>query len=226
MFLKHKDKKGFPDSRNWHCAKGTEKDANFTTGFTLVEMLVSVLIITLIMATVLFNYSSFNDRLALSSAGQELALVIRQAQTYGLTVREVKSTPGVFDKAYGVFFDTTDPANYYLFADSLNVANNIYDVGSGNCASATTECIEKITLRNGIRITSICNESACPPSSSTKIHVTFLRPNPDARVYFTGGASTFGPYLTGKVILTSPKGKTLTITIESTGQVYVGSIVG
>lgn len=204
MFLKHRKKEGF----------------------TLVEMMVSLSIVTLIMTTVLFSYSSFSDRLALSSAGQELALAVRQAQTYGLTVREVKSTPGVFDKAYGVFFDTNDSSNYYLFADSLSAANNTYESGSGNCASVTTECIEKFTLRNGITVSNICNESACPPSFSTKMHITFLRPNPDARIYFTGTNPMVGPSLTGKVILTSPRGRTLTVTIESTGQVFVGSISG
>jgi prepilin-type N-terminal cleavage/methylation domain-containing protein len=198
-------------------------------GFTLVEMLVSLSIVAVIMLTVLFNYSSFNDRLALSSAAQELAVSIRQAQTYGLTVREVKSNTGLFDKAYGVYFNKNDPSNYYLFVDSLLVdpANKKYDVGSGTCGSVTTECVEKLTLRNGVIISNVCNASTCSPGGSVVMNVSFTRPNPDANIIFTNNAGTTlsGPSLTGKVELTSPKGKKLTITIEGTGQILVGPII-
>jgi type II secretory pathway pseudopilin PulG len=200
------------------------------SGFTLVEALVSIAIVTMIMSSVLFNYSTFSDNLTLSSAGQELAIVIRQAQTYGLTVREVTreiTAGGQFDSAYGVYFDKNDPTSYYLFAD-LN-GNQKYDVGNG-CGSGenNTECVEKLTLRNNVRVSDVCDGSNCPPHPSVKtINVTFLRPNPDANIIFTnnGGINVGGQSLTGKVVLMSAKGKTLTITIESTGQVLVGSII-
>ena len=191
-------------------------------GFSLVELLVSIAIITLIISTVLYNYGGFNDRLAISAAAQEIAVAVRQAQTYGLTVKEVIVGGGGFSSAYGVYFDfNSDPTNYYIFADTNS--NGKYDVGSG-CSSGSTECIEKFILRNGVTITNVCNESACPPLASVKMmDVTFLRPNPDARIYFTngGGQIVVGPSLTGKVVLTSKKGNTVTVTIESTGQVSV-----
>ncbi len=241
MLLKFKNKEGFPGSRNWHSAKGTEKDANFTTGFTLVEMLVSVFIITLIMATVLFNYSSFNDRLALSSAAQELAIAIRQAQTYGLTVKEAKATTGLFDKAYGIYFDSTSAGNlykdYYLFVD-LN-GDNKY-TASGVCGAVNAECIEKVTMRNNIyispisvpdqvpKVTNTQTGADCSTSNQTMLTVTFLRPSPDAKINFfdSAGTLTTGPCAKGSITLRSPKGKTLIITIENTGQIYVGAISG
>ncbi|MCX6702243.1 MAG: type II secretion system protein [Candidatus Zambryskibacteria bacterium] len=196
-------------------------------GFTLTEALVSLAIVTLIMSSVLFNYSTFSDNLALSSAGQELAITIRQAQTYGLTVKEVSSGGGRFDSAYGLCFDKDDAGNYYLFAD-LN-GDKKYDVGSG-CGSGptNTECVEKFTLRNNVKISDVCDGSACPPQPAVRMmDVTFLRPNPEANINFTnnGGIIVVGPSLTGKVILISPRNKTITITIESTGQVLVGQII-
>jgi prepilin-type N-terminal cleavage/methylation domain-containing protein len=202
-------------------------------GFTLIEALVSLVIISVIMSTVLFNYGVFSDNLALSSSAQEVAVTIRQAQTYGLTVREVSVGGGAFDKAYGVYFNKTEPGSYYLFADSSGVANKKYDVGTGVCGSITTECIEKFTLRNGVTINDVCNEATCS-ITSTAMNVTFLRPNPDAKIYFTDSAGTFvdkspvvSPftgYLSGWVVLRSPKGKRLNVTIESTGQVLVGQV--
>lgn len=204
------------------------KNRNFSTkitkvssqGFTLIELMVSASILVVIMGTVLFGYGQFNDNLALSAAGQEIAIAVRQAQTYGLTVREVGVGGGKFDSAYGIYFDpNSEQQNYYIFADANTDQN--YDVGSG-CGSGNTECVEKFTLRNGIKITDICDEIKCPPHPSARMmDVTFLRPNPDAVIYFTnnGGNNVTGPTLTGKVVLTSPKNKTLTVTIESTGQV-------
>ncbi len=186
-------------------------------GFSVVEALVSIGIVTLIMSSVLFNYSSFNDNLALSSAGQELAVIVRQAQTYGLTVKEVSSGGGNFNSAYGVYFDKDDVGNYYLFVDLDG--DKKYD--------SPQELVEKFTLRNGIKVSNLCDESSCPPSPSVRMmDITFLRPNPDASINFTnnGGSIVVGPSLTGKVILISPREKTLTVTVESTGQVLVGTI--
>lgn len=194
------------------------------SGFTLVEALVSVGIVALIMSSILFNYSIFNDNLALTSAAQELAVTFRQAQTYGLTVREVAAGGGNFTSAYGVHIDKNDPTNYYLFAD-LN-ADQKYDVGGG-CGSGptNTDCVSKFTFRNGVKVSEICDGSSCPPNPNAEvIDVTFLRPNPDAVINFINGSGSIvlGPSLTGKIILTSPKGRTLTLTVESTGQVLVG----
>ena len=192
------------------------------TGFTLAEIMVTVSIVSIIMTTVLFSYTTFTDRLALSSAAQEIAVVVRQAQTYGLTVRESGVAGGQFSYAYGIYFDYgSDQTHYYLFVDTNS--NSKFDVGSG-CGSGSTECVEQGTLRNNVLITSVCDASACPPVVNVKkMNITFLRPNPDATIIFTdsGGTTLSGPSTTGKVTLTSPKGNTSTITIESTGQINI-----
>ena len=196
-------------------------------GFTLVEALVSVSIVTLIMSSVLFNYVAFNDDLALGSAGQELAISVRQAQTYGLTVREVTkdiTAGGRFSSAYGIHFNV-GASEYYIFADLDG--DGAYDEGGG-CGSGLgggTECVEKITLRNSITIYGV-GDATCPTSGSAMMSVTFLRPNPDARVFIADsvGLPSPGASLTGKVVLTSQRGKRLIITIENTGQVLVEQI--
>ncbi len=196
----------------------------FHKGFSLVELLVSISIVTMIMTVVLFGYSTFNDNLALSAAGQELAIAVRQTQSYGLNVKEVTAGSGLFSYAYGIYFDpNTSSSDFYIFVDANN--NKVYDVGSG-CGSGanSTECVEKISLRNNVTIYQICDASACPPSLSTrKLDITFLRPNTDANIYFTdiNGTILSGPVSTGKVRLISPKGKTLTVEVQSTGQISI-----
>lgn len=192
-------------------------------GFSLVEVLISVSIVGVILATILFNYGTFNDQLAISAGAQEIAIILRQAQTYGLTVKEVEVGGGGFSSAYGVYLDfSTDSSNYYLFVDKDG--DRKYDVGSGCGSGAATECITRFSLRNSVRISSICDkDNNCPPGTSQKLHVTFLRPNPDATIIFANSSDvtqSVSP-LTGKIRLTSLKGSTATITIESTGQISV-----
>lgn len=196
-------------------------------GFTLIELLVSISIITVIMSVVLFSYGVFNDTLVLNSAVQEISIAIRQAQIYGLSVKEnVGSTCGTtFCAGYGIYFNLDDKTNYYIFVDQNN--NSKYD-GDSTCA-AGSECIEKDTLRNGIKISGICGKAflgsmTCPVDASVKsLNVTFLRPIPDAIIRFTNVSNViYGPvFQTGRIDLTSPKGKTASITIENTGQISV-----
>ena len=202
----------------------------YKKGLTLVELLVTIGIATVLLAITLFDYGTFNDKVALSSAGQEMAIAIKQAQIYGLSVKEVGIGTGNFNSAYGIYFNPgCNSGVYYVFADTNS--NKKFDVGAGGggCGTPDTagELVEKFTLRNNVTISAICNvqsgTTTCPPSAAVRsMHVTFLRPNPDALINFAnnGGSILFASEFTGKVRLTSPKGlKTQDIVIENTGQI-------
>ncbi len=185
-------------------------------GFTLIELLVSISIVTIITSFVLFNYSDFNDRLALTASAQDIASLIKQAQAYAINVREASVSGGNFNYSYAVYFDTSS-SDYYLFVDK-NV-NGRYDVGTG-CGTGGTECIEKGTYKSNVVISGICGDLVCPPPNATRMYIGFLRPDPDSIIYFVDSSNNYiVTNNTGKVILTSPKGKTVTITVEKTGQV-------
>jgi len=105
----------------WHYSKFfiLKMSNEFKKGFTLVELLVTVSIATILMSLVLFNYGTFNDNIALSSAGQEMAIAVRQAQAYGVNVKEVKAGSGKFNSGYGIYFNPADsPSDYYIFVDT------------------------------------------------------------------------------------------------------------
>ena len=194
---------------------------NNTKGFTLVELLITISIVTVIMSVVIFNYGGFLDTLALSAAEQDLAIAVREAQTYGLSVKEVSAGSGQFNSAYGLYVSPASaPTEYDVFVDKNG--NGLYDVGSG-CGSGSTECIEKFVFRDGVTVSSICDASNnCPPTNADNLQISFLRPSPDATINFvTSAGGIVETSVSSKVVLTSPQGKNETVTIGSTGQIYV-----
>ncbi len=185
--------------------------------FTVLELLVSVSIISVILSVVFWNYTGFNDNLAVSGAAQEMAIAIRQAQTYGINVKETAVNSGTFSSAYGIYLNSSVPNSYRIFVDLNN--NNAYDSG---------ESVEQVILRNGVIISGVCDSTICPPalpvpSGATGVNITFLRPSPDARMYFTNssGTNTYGTVNSARIQLSSPKNKSVYVNIEVTGQVTI-----
>jgi prepilin-type N-terminal cleavage/methylation domain-containing protein len=190
------------------------------TGFTLIELLVSVSIIVLILSVVLWNYGSFNDELALSAAAQELAIDIREAQTYGINVKESAASSNQFNFGYGVHIIAGGGTGYRTFIDN-NPANNQYEPVV-QCGVAPTECIKRVDFRNGVTVTNVCDATTCPAAGASRMNIVFIRPSPDAIIYFASGLNNFGPPVTSaRIQLTSPKGRIKYVNIESTGQVSI-----
>ena len=139
-------------------------------GFSLIELMVVISIVTLISGVTLFNHNRFRGGVALENLAYEIALAIRQAQFFGINVRMIE---GSFDTGYGVYFDKTDPTSFILFAD-LN-DNRFYD--------DSNEIIDVYTITRGNQIKYLCVDGEClnPEASDTEeLHITFVRPEPDA----------------------------------------------
>lgn len=174
--------------------------------FTLVELLVSVAIFTLITTTAVFNNAQFNGNVILTNLAYEIALSVRQAQFYGITVKQ--SSASAFDSGYGIHFNMSTPTNYLLFEDRPT-PNKTYDVG---------EAIETYMLRKGNSISKICLTQSSSCQSVQSVDISFVRPNPDAFIR-SGGSS----YSKAEVCLSSPLGNKRKIIVESTGQISVAA---
>ena len=87
-------------------------------GFTVLEMVVVLGIVTIISSVVLANYPAFNERLGVRRAAEDVASSIRQVQAYGLGVKEFGPGSGIFP-GYGIYF-WRPAASYILYADRNN----------------------------------------------------------------------------------------------------------
>jgi prepilin-type N-terminal cleavage/methylation domain-containing protein len=86
--------------------KNIFKKNNNDSGFTLVELMVVVGIITVISALSIFNSSKLNSGVLLSNTAYEVGLIIRDAQVSGLGAKVLlDSTGGATTSNQGVYID-------------------------------------------------------------------------------------------------------------------------
>ena len=178
-------------------------------GFTLIELLAVTAIMILITGLVLATNNKFNGTILLQNVAYDIALSIREAQVYGISVQNFN---GSYNAAYGMHFqrDQSNSSVYVLFADAVTV-NGTYDTG---------ELVQSTTLSGAYQIRDLC---ATPPEGPevcglTSLDITFVRPEPDAYIrspIYNGLNSS------ARIQITSTSGGTRNIVIGSNGQISV-----
>jgi prepilin-type N-terminal cleavage/methylation domain-containing protein len=190
-------------------------------GFTLVEMVTVLAIFMVMTSIVLFNYNKFTSETILTNMAYEVALSIREAQIYGVSVRNPNGTVGTaaFGKPYGVYFPSVagGTSSYYLFSDS-QTANGFYD-GGAICTAGSGECVTPYTLQRNVKITNlrVMRGSGCEyPTNGGSISVLFKRPNPEPIFNNDNNALQFA-----EITLTAPDGAVRYVVVRNNGQIFV-----
>jgi len=176
--------------------------------------MVVVTIATIILTSLVIQQSKWNDNLAVNTQSYEMALMIRQAQIYGLGVREYTTGSGDrFNIAYGVYADksTTNNAKQYIFFADANM-NGSYDSG---------EAIETKIFNRGVTIDRVCGNTSENCSSPNAVSITFYRPDPKANMVFNPPTG-FGP--PAAIYLKSKNNKQYKISVQANGQVSVNPV--
>lgn len=193
-----------------------------------MEVLVSMGIIVAMLSVVLPSQTTYTGRAALNNAADNIYLSIREAQVYGVGVKEF--TPGSveFAVSYGVSFNTTSSGSrdaYISFADR-GVLNQKYDSGWSCPIGGSSECISKTTLNGVITIGDICyiRNNGTESCVVNGVDITFKRPDTKAVIQFFNSAGNPMPVpnLKGaKIELIAPDGQIRTILVYTTGQISV-----
>ncbi|PIP86991.1 hypothetical protein COW81_02665 [Candidatus Campbellbacteria bacterium CG22_combo_CG10-13_8_21_14_all_36_13] len=182
-------------------------------GFSLVELLVTIGIFGMITSIVFTNQSDFNSSIKLTNLAYEVALKVREAQTYGVSVREFGA--GNFDLGYGVYFSQDSPTTFIFFGDFS---------GNYKYGPSTTETVDSLSIAGEFKMEKFCviNNSGLETCSSTsgttkELNIVFKRPKQDAIISTNLG----GGYKSARVILTSNAGGQRVVRVDSSGQIYV-----
>lgn len=185
-------------------------------GFTLIELLVVTGIIVVISSLVLANTNSFGGKVQLENLAYDIALTVRQAQVYGISVQRFGSN-ATFAPAYGVHFvrnvNTNVQDAFVLFADIND--SRLYD----DCNDpATCELVTAELVFAGYHVTDLCTTTGSEVCGHASLDITFHRPNPDASIRADGQDTV---YESARIIVTSPHGDSQSITVDQNGQIAV-----
>ncbi len=147
-------------------------------GFTMIEMIVVLGIFAVMSGIVLFNYSKFRSDTILTNMAYEIALSIREAQIYGVSVRSPNGGTPDFSEAYGIYFSGEESNQYLLFADD---DGSLEYEGSSCTDSGADTCVTPYTLLGNIKIVdvAILNNGGNCPMDDQPLSILFKRPNPE-----------------------------------------------
>jgi prepilin-type N-terminal cleavage/methylation domain-containing protein len=192
-------------------------------GFTLIEMLVVTAIIVVILGVIFSSQNSFNRTFVLSNTAYDVALALRNAETYGITSRGIGSDANI---GYGLHFDDTSSnwtKSFIFFTDTNPVSTTgchpaplglttTPDAKPGNCMyDAPGEYLSTYNVNNGVTISDFCvlqstTWSCAKSHGSTLTWMDIVFSRPDAQPFFssskTGGWSS--SYAQACVSLTAP----------------------
>jgi Tfp pilus assembly protein FimT len=194
------------------------KNIKIKAGFTIVELMISVGIFAFMTAFLVAKYGTFNQSVLLTNLAYDVALTIRNAQTYGLNVKSKPTDTEGFSSdytlAYGVHFSKNNsaqtPNNQMIFFADVN-GNQKY-TGS----DSTGEVIARYTYRGGAIVSDLCagTETGIYCSPVNDLDITFKRPDPDA--IFADPNVTYA-----EITLQDPSGATKKVVVRKTGQIAV-----
>jgi len=183
---------------------------NVSRGFTLVELIVSISIFAMMTALVVAKYGNFNQSVLLTNLAYDMALTIRTAQTYGVSVRRQS---GSFQSPYGVNFNLSVPTqSQFIFFADVDPSNGLYD---GNDVILNT-----YTLKRGAKIQDVCiGTGPLDCHQESILNITYKRPDPDAIICSNSCLTPLPQY--ARITIVGTDGSTRTVAVRKNGQISV-----
>lgn len=175
----------------------TSDKTRLQQGFTMIELVVSILIIVSISAAFLTNYHSTSKRSQIQEASQKLASDLRLAQNDSLGLLQLNGTMPA--GGWGIHLETGTNDHYTIFAD-LN----------GDNAFQTGEASGQVNLPSGVTIKNL----NCFGADVPICNITFIPPDPQTDINNSTSTSA-------TITLTDESGSTKDVTVNFLGLIDV-----
>jgi prepilin-type N-terminal cleavage/methylation domain-containing protein len=183
------------------------------TGFTMIELIVSIFIIVMITTLVMANYRTGQRRYELKNSILQMVNDLRTAENYALGLKKnelITAGARVPRQGWGIYLDKSQ-TSYVIFADD--------DAISPVRQYEATEKYATSSLLKGVVIDEIKISSSTPFQSKqidlTKLSIVFIPPDP--LVYINNSSST-----SARIVLRHTVNQaTSTIEVNSLGMVNV-----
>lgn len=137
-------------------------------GFTLIELVVSVVVIAIMSSALFLNWRPAQETFALRQAAFQLMGDLRRVQQLSLSTQEFSCNPLPAEghTGFGLYLNSGDSDSYQVF-ENCNDANYSWDSG---------EEIETLNFPSGVTVQSFT------PSSGGALSIFFVPPNPDTYI--------------------------------------------
>ena len=179
--------------------------------------------------------------MAFSNLGYDIALTIRQSQTYGFAVRGENSNGNTsFSNAFGVHFEADKPSSFQLFYEPIQGTLGINsNVPQPYTKVSNPQIISTYNLQNNYTISALCynaqnkcglsndiSSGTCDPVSTTGssgkyLDIIFQRPNLNAFMFNSETYPT--PLSEAAIELQSPQGEKECVSVFSSGDIQVST---
>lgn len=184
-------------------------------GFTLVELLISIVIIGIITTLVIVRYREFDSTVLLKGAAYEVALTLREMQVQSVSAS--RGTGSNFEYPRGVTFTpNTNTYTSYEFPDIDINATPRYIGGT-----QSSNLIRTFTIDRSMYVKDVCVEVGgnweCSPS---RLDIAFRRPEFKALYYAEGVGGTITSALVKVSSPTNPDNVFL-VEVSLLGQISV-----
>lgn len=193
------------------------------SGFTVVELMVTITIVVLVTGVVLVQYSSFNSSVLLTSQAYKTAFDFREAQSLAISSRG-RGTNNTFREEYGLYFNMSARNQYLLFQD---VGNTIVPARYNFGEEIGSPTIIDPRFEISLMCVSASAVSECDGTTTdvSTLSVSFERPDFDAAFYATG-TGVPASIQTALIYITSISDDTASkiVRISTSGQISVANL--
>lgn len=231
----------------WNTRQGEKPRPHFSTpcsmlhapcskGFTIVELVVTIAIFLIITSIIMVSQRRFGGNILITNLAYDMALGVRQAQTYGISVRRATQADALqqFNRSYGIHFALI--GGFVLFTDINNNWRYNIDADDGvrcrlpplGSLDLGPECVTVFKIEQGNSIAKFCGGNDCagkdadgtPYNDIDSLDILFHRPDPEPIIKASKG-DVVKSYTDASVIVTSPQGVRKTVIVSANGQISI-----
>jgi prepilin-type N-terminal cleavage/methylation domain-containing protein len=157
------------------------------SGFTIMEMLVTVAIFGLMMSISIFNYPKLSQVITFNSSSEAVLDSLKFSQIKG-------SSRGGDYRGDGVYFLMSSPTNYTEFLDATTTLDLVTGTEKSDRAysndlipfpSKPDLVVSTNKIQSNVKINNLCVKNSTDPSpvcGKSKLSVTFVRPSLTANI--------------------------------------------
>lgn len=185
-------------------------------GFTLIELMITISIFVFMTALILAKYNSYYSGTLFNNIAYDIALSIRQAQNYGISVK-INDDPNdkSFNRAYGVWFPGSGSSS----------SNNIFGIFKyDNTLNWANSVVEKeYRLKHGATFKSFKVLYGGSDVAVDNLEIIFQRPDPEAIINGAKDGTVYQKVNSVTITLLAVDGVTTKeITVNSSGMISIG----